>query len=541
MPITEGAQDVPVTITGSSTFGRYPTVSPARTYNMFITTADDGQEQWLVNFAGYTAIRTLVDGSGEGRGIFHSIRGNFLLCVIGTDVIRLNTITGSIQIIGTLGTQTGEVVIDENLSSQICIVDGAQAYIYNYSSGATPAFGPMEPIDNPAGASLIPNYVTYQNTYFIFGNASTDASGSLWYIYSSNYDASAPASSLQLRYQNSLAIQTKPDFAKAAIRIPGAGNNLLVLGTSVCEIWNQVPLASIYQRQQSVNIDYGCISVSTIAASDKMVAWLGVNEKSSPAIMVMAGGGATRISSDGIDYLMATIQYPEQSTGFIFRQDGHVFYQLTFYNPADNITLAYDFTTEKFFDLTDWNFNYHPARQIAYFNQRLYFVSLNDTKLYNISTDLTDDSIYPLIEEYDIPRVRVCPNFRFNRPEKFRVNLFTFVIECGTTPNVNGIVQCDGYVITEDTENVIYTEDDLPILVEGGSCQVVLPRVDVTISKSGGITWSNTVPYYMKTTGHYQCQPRFDRLGTCNQFGIQLRFWNMGRVVVKNGVLEIGA
>jgi hypothetical protein len=80
--------------------------------------------------------------------------------------------------------------------------------------------------------------------------------------------------------------------------------------------------------------------VSTIAASDTFIAWLAINEKSSPSIMVMAGGQAQRISSDGIDNLMDTIQFPEDSTGFFFRQDGHLFYVLTFFNAVDNITLT---------------------------------------------------------------------------------------------------------------------------------------------------------------------------------------------------------
>src|SRR5690606_31607021 len=109
----------------------------------------------------------------------------------------------------------------------------------------------------------------------------------------------------------------------------------------------------IYQRNSSINIDYGVASVSTIAANDDMIAWLGVNEKSSPAIMVMTGGRATRISTDGIDYLLSRVQNPDISTGMFYRQDGHVFYILTFYHPDDNFSIMYDFTTEKFFDLTD--------------------------------------------------------------------------------------------------------------------------------------------------------------------------------------------
>ena len=186
MPITEGGQDVPVKITGSSTFGRYPTVSPSRTYNMFITTAQEGEEEWLVNFAGYASVNTLLSTAAPGRGIFHSIRGGFLIVVVGTAVYRLNSAAGTPIPIGDLGTSTGEVVIDENLNSQICIVDGSTvAYIYNYDSAATTAFGTVTFSGNPSGLTFIPNYVTYQNEFFIFGNGASDSSGNLWFVYAS--------------------------------------------------------------------------------------------------------------------------------------------------------------------------------------------------------------------------------------------------------------------------------------------------------------------------------------------------------------------
>src|SRR5690606_1873213 len=100
-------------------------------------------------------------------------------------------------------------------------------------------------------------------------------------------------------------------------------NNLLVLGSSVGEIWNQVGGAQVYQRNASINIDYGVASVSTIAASDDMVAWLGINEKSTPALMVMQGGQAKRISTDGIDELLSLVKHPDQSTAIFYRIAGH--------------------------------------------------------------------------------------------------------------------------------------------------------------------------------------------------------------------------
>ncbi|KTD29672.1 packaged DNA stabilization protein [Legionella maceachernii] len=529
MVMTPGATQIPVRIVGSSIFGRHPIISDERTWNMFIS------DDWLLNFAGYEqAVEILTQGT-EGRGLFHSTRGNFLLAVLGANVYRIDANLG-FSFLFSIATNTGEVFMDENLSSQIAIVDGSTiAYIYNYT---TETFGNIVWDYGSGGTTFTPNYVTYQNTYFIFGNGDNTTSGSQWFVYKSGFNPTTLADPLKLSWVQTLTLQTKPDFAKACIRIPSHGNNLLVLGSTVAEIWTNVAGLQIYQRQSSINIDYGVASVSTIAASDDMIAWLGINEKSSPAIMVMTGGQAQRISTDGIDYLLSGVERPDRSTAMFYRQDGHVFYILTFFDQADNFSIMYDFTTQKFFDITDWDFTYHPARQMAYFDNEIYFVSLKQGSLMRISTNLTSIST-DIQNEYEIPRIRKCDTYRLPGSDRFIVNQFSFTIENGIEPDVDYQFECDGHILGEVSGNFMYSEDDLPLLVEGGSCQIYRPRVDVTLSKNGGETYSNAVSYYMHPTGKYKNQPRFNKLGEANQFTIQMRFWGFGGVVVANGMLEV--
>lgn len=524
--LTPNATQVPIRIVGSSIFGRHPIISDERTWNMFIS------DDWLLNFAGYEQAVEILGIGNEGRAAFHSTRGNFVLIVIGPNVYRIDSNLGY-RLLFALNSTTGEVFIDENLSSQICLVDGRNAYIYNYTtdSSGLVVFSPLNP-------DFTPNYVTYQNTYFIFGNADTDTSGSQWYIYESGFNPSTLADPLKLVFKQTLALQTKPDFAKAAIRIPSHGNNLLLLGTTVGEIWTNVGGLQVYQRNSSINIDYGVASVSTIAATDEMVAWLGINEKSSPAIMVMAGGRAERISTDGIDFLLSTVRYPQQSTAMFYRQDGHVFYLLTFLNEADNFSITYDFTTKKFYDITDWDFTYHPARQIVYFENDIYFVSLKQGSLMRMNSSITSMST-DVQNEYEIPRIRKCNTIRLAGSDRFIANVLSLTIENGVAQNVDFQYECDGFILGETSGLPILTEDDVPILVEGGSCQVYRPRFDLTLSKNGGHTYGNAVSYYMHGTGHYKNQPRFNKLGEANQLTAQFRFWGFDAVVIADAVLEI--
>jgi hypothetical protein len=545
MGLTTQSQDVPVRIVGSSVFGRFPTISVERTYNMFITSSGDGEEEWLINFPGYASILRLLENGGEGRGAFHSVRGGFIVAVVDASVYRINQTNANAIQIGSIGTTTGEVFFDENLSSQICFVDGNTAYIYNYKEAAS-AISAAVYNNVPSDTNFQPNYITYHNTYFIFGNALTTNFGSQWVIFETGTDGTL-GNAYDLNWVQTLAIQTKPDFAKSAIRIPGKGNNILVLGSTVGEIWNNVGGLLVYQRNSQVNIDYGAASVATIAANDEIVAWLGINEKSSSSLMVMKGGSAERISTDGLDHLLESVLHPSESTAILYRQGGHLFYILSFLNAADNFSIMYDFTTNRIYDITDWDFTTFPARQIVYFNNNSYFLSYKDGALYELNSDFnTYDTFANSGDEvvdkvYEIPRVRLTNTYRMsNRPEKFKVKLFTFTIESGTTSDAYNTPVCFGYILTEDTETIIYSEDGLPLLVEGGYCYTNKPRVDLTISKNGGIDFSNVVSYTLKASGDYKCQPRFNNLGYANQITYQLRFWGSGRIVVKNGTMEIG-
>lgn len=542
MPLTTDTEEVPVRLVGSSVFGRFPTISVERTYNMYITSSGDGEEEWLVDFPGYKAILALIADGAEGRGVFHSIRGGFLLAIVAGDVFRINLLEEVPTLLGTITTTTGEISFAENLSSQITFVDGIKARIYNYLA-APSTFSDAVYNNVPVDTQFQPNYVTYQNTYFIFGNALENNFGSQWVIF----EEDTGSGDYDLNWVQTLALQTKSDYAKAVLRIPGAGNNVIVFGTTVAEIWNNVGGALIYQRNSSINIDYGAASVATIAANDEYVVWLGINENSSPALMEMQGGSASRISTDGLDHLLETVNFPASSTAILYRQGGHLFYILSFFDPADNFSIMYDFTTKRIYDLTDWDFTVFPARQIVYYKNKNFFISFKDGAIYQISSDFHTYDVFANTEgetvniEYDVPTIRLTNTYRIsNRPEKYKVKMFTFVIESGTTPDAYDTPTCFGYIITEDTEQVIFTEDGLPLLVEGGYCTTNKPRVDLTISKNGGITFSNVVSYDLKKTGQFKNQPRFNNLGYAQQITYQMRFWGRGRKVVKNGTMEIG-
>lgn len=538
MRITPDSKRQDIAIVGGNKYGRYAKVSSEQTYNMFIS------DNWLINTAGYQRIYDVFPLGTQGRGMFVSIRGDILIVVAGSFVYSFNYNLLP-TLIGQLGTQTGEVFIDENLNSQICIVDGTSAYIYNYSLGY-----PNLTLQVTTG--LIPNFVCFHNSYFLFGNGNKTSNGSAWYAY--QYSTST---TIIEATPGQFALQTKPDYAIAVIRLPSQGANVLVFGTSVCEIWTQIGGIQNYRRNSTLSVDYGCVSVSTICTSDSYVAWLATNESNASIIMIYTGQGFESISTDGIDYQLSKIQYPEQSTATFYRQDGHLFYQLTFFNSADNVTFLYDLNQKIFLTLTDANLNFHPAREYVYFNNNIYFMSINNASLYQSSTDFTTynenllGTVYNPDLDYDIPRIRIPETIRASDSSQFRVNTFSFTIEQGQDPGVTGISLANNEddLITEASffppNSIIDTQYGQPIGEEGSDEAAGVnvlpyqPRIDLAVSRDGGVTFGNYVSRNLHPLGYRQNILNWDRMGSMNSCTLKLRFLGTSRAVAYNGFMEI--
>lgn len=516
-------------IVGSSTFGRNAKISPEQTFNMMIS------DNWLVQTPGYKKVLDLF-GGGLGRAIYSSAQGGFMIAVAENQVYRISGPANNLvaQEIFTLNTFFGDISIDENVAYQIAICDGLDVWIYDWRSNVAEAA--VLPIDTQTGFAILPGFVTYHDGYFIVPNSNS----SFWYLSNLNnglhWNWSAGGGPVAGR------ILTKPTNAVAVLRAPGKGNLIYVFGKTVTEMWQNVGAQLFpYQRNSSVSIDYGCLSSTTIATMDNYVAFLGANEKSGPVIMISEGGGFTHLSTDGIDFKLADLVNPSLSYAFFFKIDGHVFYQITFYDPRDNYSLLYDFNTKKFFYVTDENMNFHIAEAVAFFNNTYYFVSLRDSSIYELSGNYTtyDYTGTGLSNILEIPRVRICNSMEQSDTSRFIANSLTFQIEQGVDTNYPG-----SQLAYLTTEGGLVLSEETPVGYVGTFLQTELvvdpyvPRIDLSISKDGGETFGNTVGKFLNPLGKRKNRVIFYRLGDVNDLCIQLRFWSKSRVTVSNGVFS---
>jgi hypothetical protein len=304
-----------------------------------------------------------------------------------------------------------------------------------------------------------------------------------------------------------------------------------------------------YQRNGSSSIDFGCLSPSTIAAMDDMVVWLGINERSGPVIMRANGSSSDALSTDGIEFRLEQLKFPEESYAFFYTEAGHVFYQLTFTNPADNLTLVYDFEAQLFYTLTDEHLDHHIATRIAYFNDTYYFVSLNDGSLYELNYKYTYfDYTMPSTavpnpnppDVIEIPRIRICPPSRLDDSSRFVANNLSFTIEQGEDEFflrslLAGLTTEDGTILTDESP-VGYVG---ATLTNEWVLDPYVPRIDYTVSRDGAEAWANYISVQMNPQANRKNRVMFNQIGEANDLVHQFRFYSKGRIVVTNGVMQV--
>lgn len=645
------AVPIPFKLVGSTTYGRYPIISVEQTFNMIIVVQDPGEQdekRFLVPMAGYKYQIKLQD---VGRGLFASEKASLMFASsssilykittglnpakIGTtlssagdvfidqDILNnvafcddvniyiYNYVTGQFYTAGTNPYSTGTASQSGNtvtgigttftasmVGGTIYYQDGTSADVTGFTSTTSltvdvtstksaQTYLLISPLD------FTPNYVCFHDARFIATSSQSNgmaigqwrlskailgADGKTYIVFPSG--ASLP------QFQG--VFQTKADLPIAVVRMPGRSNVILIMGSISTELWTDLGSALFpYSKNTSFGIDFGCINPATIATLETYTMWLGYNEKSGLVVMYTTGQDVKSISTDGIDIKFEEIKFPKSSYGFAVKLAGHILYIFTFYNPADNISLMYDFRTDKFFTLTDEQMNYFIGKRAVFFNNTYYMNSINDGDIYELNNKFTNyvyrDTTLPgnTIEE-EIPRVRMCKTFRTANSIPKVLNNITFTIEQGvdkrntqtnsnvaTISIVNGgqdytfasvIITGDGIgaYATASIVNGVITSIALISAGDGYSWAVAtiagdgvgaelattlnvdnyLPRIDLSMSYDNGYTFGNFTGSEMFAVGKYASRVSFYDLGYSNVFTPQLRFYGQDRFVVADGEMN---
>jgi hypothetical protein len=141
----------------------------------------------------------------------------------------------------------------------------------------------------------------------------------------------------------------------------------------------------------------------------------------------------------------------------------------------------------------------------------------------------------------EIPRIIITPTSALPDRSVFVVNNITFPIQQGAD---------DSCILTEVTVTDSLIDNTGKYLVDnngtqlgtGGTtttCVPLLPRIDLSTSSDGGITFGNPFGITLNNYGNRRNILKFYNLGRYNEIIFQFRFWGMSNFVLTNGVAEV--
>jgi len=266
----------------------------------------------LIPTPGLDVFTTLPAGPFRGA----QVMGNLCYIVADDTVYAVDT-SGAYTALGTLA--AGGAVSMANNGTQMVVVvpETQQAWI------ATPAtLTQITDADFPGAAT-----VAYLNGFMVFSRP--DSTSFFWSALNdaATYDALDFASA-----------ESAPDAIVAVRRI---GDFLWFFGTDSIEIWSGSTQGDVpFTELAGGLVPQGCGSRFSIADYNNNPFWLGANR----VVYRGEGASAQRISTHAIEQAIAGYETVSDSRGWIYEQEGHTFYVLTF--PDAGETWVYDLATQ---------------------------------------------------------------------------------------------------------------------------------------------------------------------------------------------------
>lgn len=412
--------------------------------------ADPAGRNALIGTPGTTLFATV--GTGPIRGIYKPPIGDVIVAS-GTGIYRLKA-DGSSTLLGSIGSSTGVVSMADN-GLAVVIVDGSAAgYTVSLTSYS------FAPISSPAFYGS--DNVSFLDGRFIFNRPRTGQ----FYV-----------SDLYATTFNALYFATAEASPDNIISHIVDHREIWLLGDLTGEIWfNSGAPQFPYERLQGATIETGCAASHSLCRMDNTVVWLGKDEKGQGIVWQAKNYSPARISTHAIEYAIASYFVISDAIGYVYQQEGHTFYVLTF--PTAQKTWVYDAAT------LSWH-------------QRAYL----------------DPAIGQIRHRSN------CHAFGYGRNlvgDYQNGNVYVFDLNA-TTDNGAAIKWTRSCAPLQSPDFDFVYFKSLQIDFETGvgtqTGQGVDPVVNLSYSDDGGHTWSNELPRGLGKAGQYKQQVRWLRLG----------------------------
>jgi len=447
-------------------------LSPQRLINMYAeTTPEDTKGEGRIVLYNSQGLKTWKDFS-----IFNAIygmqqMGDDLYIVVGVNVYKM-TATKTTTLLGTMTSSPGMVKMSNN-GTQMTIIDSAgQGFI-----ATTTTLTKITDVDFPIASDI-----TFIDSYTIVSEEGTGK-----YQISDNNDSSS-WNALDYNYAES-----EPDKLIGIARFNG---QLWLFGTDTIEVHTNTGNADFpFERINGATQNLGCLSKFSIAQDDKYLCWLG----SDKLFYMTTGYQGEIISTKPLSAELLTYSRVDDAQAFIFTQDGHKFYSVTF--PTEKKTWVYDITE----DLWDERESYQNNLTYQWrANCHTFFAGKNlvgDFKtgiIYEIDSDTFKEGDYNMTST-------AISKVLFSNTNRFILDRLQLDMQVGV-----GITTGQG-------SN---------------------PQIMLQVSKDGGKTYGAELWRDLGKIGEYKTRAVWRQLGLCREVNFKIKISDPVRRVLLGGYID---
>lgn len=291
-----------------------------------------------------------------------------------------------------------------------------------------------------------------------------------------------------------LDIASKSAYPDNIVCVIVMHQEIWIIGTLTSEIWFNAGAADFaFQQMPQGIIEHGCIAKYSVATQDLSVYWLSQDKQGQTIVMRGAAYIANRISTHAIENEFSKYSIISDAIGFIYQQNGHAFYVLTF--PTANKTWVFDQSTEEWHERAWTNnngeLNRHRANCAANAYNKIVVGDWQNGNLYTLNMNKYTDVGQPIV------RIRSFPHM-LNEGDRVSYKSFQADMSVGQD------------LLPED------------------------PQVYLRWSDNRGRSYSNPIAQTMGATGEYLINLQWQRLGLARDRVFEL-MWSIDADTALNG------
>ena len=377
--------------------------------NYYVTFDPRGTKQIMHNPApGYTLRYTLSTSSDPIRMIYSDQNSAYSYCLaFNSSLVYLLDKGLRTIVVGNLNTSSGFIGVTSS-TSQVLIVDGANGYVYDINALTTTPIVSDNFLPNPLDC-------VFFNNYFVVCQSNSNQ----WFI-------SAAGSASTWNAANGVIFNAKADTLQGCAAV---NNTLFIFGNYTIEVWYPQAQGSFpFTYNTNMLFEFGCIATGSIAEGQGLLMWLAGDKNGVGSVYMTNGTTPVKISTQEIDLTIRMFDVVSDAIGFVFKEAGHIFYQLTF--PTANVTFLVDVTPTngeiRWSNLERLNGDCHIATCHTYWNDQHLIGSSLRAVINDYSTDIsTDDGV---ARHYRVQG----PQLMLPAYNRFKINNFEVNFQAGT-------------------------------------------------------------------------------------------------------------